>query len=511
MAQTDFGDYVRARAADAAGAADVAAAGYGKALATAPDDQILAMRAYRQALAAGDYALAGRAAAVLVRAKTAPPDTEILAFAIALHGDDRLGAEKALERMSAGPLDFMAPVLGAWLAFDRGEDPTRLLDTARGNALATRFAERHRVLLTIASGREGDGIVALAALLGPERERNLDRRSDAGIAFARAGSKRLGRSLLGDGKRDFDRWRKRVEKAGKPDAAFGASRLFLGLAEDISGEDMAPLSILLARTTLLLDPGEDRARLLLAAALSESGSDALALATLGEVAADGPFAHAAAAARVEALRTAGRTAEALKGAEALAKGPDATSSDAQAWGDTLADAGRYDEAAAAYAAALARAGARGGWQLHYLHGAALDRAGRWSEALPALRKAVELGPDEAPALTYLGYAQVTRGEDLSGAQALLERAHKLKPEDSAIADSLAWALYKRGEVAKALPLLEKASRADPGGARVNEHLGDAYWKLGRHYEARYAWRAAVVYADNEAAARLEAKLARGLD
>lgn len=61
-----------------------------------------------------------------------------------------------------------------------------------------------------------------------------------------------------------------------------------------------------------------------------------------------------------------------------------------------------------------------------------------------------------------------------------------------------------------MPLLEAAVRADPGGARANEHLGDAYWRLGRRVEARYAWRAAEVTADPDDLARLKAKLADGL-
>ncbi|RYY45066.1 MAG: hypothetical protein EOP59_05115, partial [Sphingomonadales bacterium] len=66
-AHADLGEYVKARAASADGAVDVAAAGYAAALAAAPGDEVVAIRAYRNALAAGDIALARRAAAVLVR------------------------------------------------------------------------------------------------------------------------------------------------------------------------------------------------------------------------------------------------------------------------------------------------------------------------------------------------------------------------------------------------------------------------------------------------------------
>ncbi|MDG2532680.1 tetratricopeptide repeat protein [Sphingomonas sp. HITSZ_GF] len=273
---------------------------------------------------------------------------------------------------------------------------------------------------------------------------------------------------------------------------------------------MAPLSILLARAALLLDPQEDRARLLLADALSRSNAGEVALDTLAGIRLDGPFARSAAAGQVGTLRRAGRLPEALALAEKLASAEGATAQDLRSYGELLFQTGRYGAAAAAFGQALGKAKGDGGWELHYLHGAALDRAGKWSEALPALQRAVALGPDEPEALAWLGNAQVERGVDLTGAQALLERARTLKPDDPEITDSLGRAYYAEGQLAKAVPLLEQAVRADPGNARANEHLGDAYWTLGRRTEARYAWRAAEVTAEEGDLARIKAKLADGL-
>ncbi|MDB5683347.1 MAG: repeat-containing protein, partial [Sphingomonas bacterium] len=46
---------------------------------------------------------------------------------------------------------------------------------------------------------------------------------------------------------------------------------------------------------------------------------------------------------------------------------------------------------------------------------------------------------------------------------------------------------------------------------INEHLGDAYWTAGRRFEARYAWRAALVYADDaKLTGRIRAKIDGGL-
>ena len=48
-------------------------------------------------------------------------------------------------------------------------------------------------------------------------------------------------------------------------------------------------------------------------------------------------------------------------------------------------------------------------------------------------------------------------------------------------------------------------------AEISEHLGDAYWAAGRRIDARYAWRAALVQADEGEAKRLTAKIDFGPD
>ena len=93
---------------------------------------------------------------------------------------------------------------------------------------------------------------------------------------------------------------------------------------------------------------------------------------------------------------------------------------------------------------------------------------------------------------------------------MLEQAHRLAPEDPNIADSLGWAYYRQGNPARALPLLEQAARAEEVSGTDQEHVGDVLWRLGRRYEARYAWSAAQLDADEAMEARLAGKLGRGL-
>ena len=46
---------------------------------------------------------------------------------------------------------------------------------------------------------------------------------------------------------------------------------------------------------------------------------------------------------------------------------------------------------------------------------------------------------------------------------------------------------------------------------INEHLGDAYWRVGREREARFQWRRALsLEPEADAVAAIEEKLKTGL-
>src|SRR3546814_14308577 len=64
-----------------------------------------------------------------------------------------------------------------------------------------------------------------------------------------------------------------------------------------------------------------------------------------------------------------------------------------------------------YDTAIARAGDRATWLLWLQKGGALEQAGDWENARPALEKALELAPNEPIVLNYLGYASLEHGGD----------------------------------------------------------------------------------------------------
>ena len=134
----------------------------------------------------------------------------------------------------------------------------------------------------------------------------------------------------------------------------------------------------------------------------------------------------------------------------------------------------------------------------------------WPEARASLQQSLAISPDQPLLLNFMGYAKLEKGEDLDSAEAMIRKASELAPDDASITDSLGWAQFKRGKVADAIATLQKAAEKDPDQAEIQEHLGDALFKSGRRYEARFAWNAALVTAEDDIAVRVKEKLAAGL-
>jgi tetratricopeptide (TPR) repeat protein len=154
---------------------------------------------------------------------------------------------------------------------------------------------------------------------------------------------------------------------------------------------------------------------------------------------------------------------------------------------------RYEDAIRSYTAAEVIAGATAPEQLTHLFyfqsGVAYERAKRYDDAAVQFEKSVELKPDFADALNYLGYMWAERGTNLERARELIQKAVDLEPDNGAFLDSLAWVLYQLNRSAEALPLQLRAIELvkEPDGT-LQDHLGDIYFKLGRTEEARKAWQ-----------------------
>ena len=115
-------------------------------------------------------------------------------------------------------------------------------------------------------------------------------------------------------------------------------------------------------------------------------------------------------------------------------------------------------------------------------------------------------------MNYLGYAWAEQGIKLTKANELIVKAVKQRPRNGYIADSLGWVLYQSGDYKRAVPALERAVQLRPNDATINDHLGDAYWKVGRKLEARFQWdKAKSMKLDADHLESINQKLKHGLE
>ncbi len=112
-----------------------------------------------------------------------------------------------------------------------------------------------------------------------------------------------------------------------------------------------------------------------------------------------------------------------------------------------------------------------------------------------LRRVIKMKPDYAHAYNALGYTLADRTTRYEEARDLIEKAHRLSPDDPFILDSLGWVNYRLGNTAEALKHLQLAysTRPDP---EIAAHLGEVLWKSGQRDEAQKIWRAALTVNPN---------------
>ena len=131
-------------------------------------------------------------------------------------------------------------------------------------------------------------------------------------------------------------------------------------------------------------------------------------------------------------------------------------------------------------------------------GAACERSGDLAKAEEYFQKCLQLVPDFAEALNYLGYMWAEHDMNLDQARQLIEKALKLEPKNGAYLDSLGWVLFKLHQPKEALDYILKAcdllEEPDPA---VFEHLGDIYAALQQPDKAREAWRKSLALQPSE--------------
>jgi tetratricopeptide (TPR) repeat protein len=483
-------------------------------------NQTVTKQALSQAINAGDMKLALRLVRGLPAAET-PIEARMLQVADALRSKDEARAVALLQdRSEAGDLGFVRPFVQAWAAADANDQARALAalnGVSSGNLLAALSPEnRALILLKFRRTAEAQPLVDQVLKTAGGRESRL--RFAFADAYQAAGDQARATAVLKPLGAAAGRSGERVLQGKSGGVAIDNSRrafaeLLIVLAAELNRLRNEKMPIALSQVAHYAAPESSAASVMLGLMLARRDRVDEALAALRSVRADDPLSPQARDAEARALVGANRQAEALQVAQRAISSGDAGVSDYARLGDVLANMKRHDEAAAAYARAyqyVAQGTPEERWPLLLLQASALEEANRWPETRQLLQQALALAPDEPLILNFLGYAKLERGEDLDAAEAMIRKASALAPDDASITDSLGWAVYKRGRTKEAIEILSRAAKGDPTQAEIHEHLGDALYSAGNKFEARYAWSAALLTAEEEVAARLKAKIEAGL-
>jgi tetratricopeptide (TPR) repeat protein len=136
--------------------------------------------------------------------------------------------------------------------------------------------------------------------------------------------------------------------------------------------------------------------------------------------------------------------------------------------------------------------------LYFQLGAASERVADFEQAERYFQKCLELAPDLAEAMNYLGYMWAEHGMKLDKAKALIEKALKAEPKNGAFLDSLGWVYFKMNRPKEALTYVVKAIELTPDpDPTLFDHLGDIYAALKEPAKACEAWSKSLALDSND--------------
>ena len=482
--------------------------------------EAVASQAVSEAIRAGDYDLA-------LKLISQSPETSktvqsrLLLIVDALRHEQIGLAEQWVKSPGADvDLSFWAPIVQAWGAADHGDRAgamAALAGVPKDSPFAP-FVDEESALILLKFGRTADAEPLADRAIAAAGARETRLRLAFAAGFQKAGDHKRALAMVQGMNDSPERMADLNSGRLKPmlidTAAKAFSEQLLGLAIEMkrsNGIAGDPFNIV--QIARFASPDNSDATILAGILLAERDETDESLALLRSIPPTDPFANEALDAQAKALIDGKRFPEALALARSAIRSSDATADDYSRLGDVLSSMKRYGEAADAYQLALARSADAGPseiWPMLLLQASSLESAHRWPEAKQVLDKALAIAPNQPLILNFLGYADLEHGENLKNAEALIVKASSLDPNDASITDSLGWALYKQGRIEDAIDTLQKAAAGDPVQAEIQEHLGDALYAAGYHFEARYAWRAALATADEDAQARLKSKISSGL-
>ena len=517
-----YGLYLAGEAAIDRGSSRDAAFYFARASAMDPSSDAIRARAFTSALVAGEVSDAAKIAADLPQGQDPVQGLGVLTRAVDAMASDH--HKEALALLSTAPVSpphaGAAGLLKPWAAAGAGDWKTaEMVSVGGGNPVLASVAALGKAELLEREGKFPD---AEAAFKLHATAKNglfvmgyggfLERRgryADAVALYDKAIAAKPGDLTFIHAKA---RAAKHQTPPPLPTLREGAAEALIAPAVLMMAQHQGDSGLGYLRLALRLDPSLDEAWVLVGDEMTNAGDAESAREAYSHVKPGSEQYSTARGDLALALQKVGDKDGALALALETMKADPHDPRLMTLYADLLSEDDRYDDATAALNTAISTIGEdNAGWTLFYLRGASEERAGKWPAAEADLKRSLKLNPDEPEVMNYLGYAWVDRGEHLPEALALLEKAEAKSPDSGAIVDSLGWARYRTHDYVSAIIDLERAIQLDPSDPEVNNHLGDVYWRVGRHLEAQYQWRRVLTLdPDPKMRADAEAKLKDGL-
>lgn len=507
-----YGAYLSATLAQYGKDIDKSVIFFQKALQQNPDSLHILTRAFYQLLQAGAMEEAGQAAVKLV---ALAPDTigreNLVRQVAALYDMIHSSTEQASKRLESWRLksgdNFIVFLMEAWVAVRAGNQSKalKLLDMAeKTDSYGASIAVEHKAYIYEAFGDLQKAEQAFASLVANDQPASLYPFIQyAASVKRREGVDKAQMLLKGyykkfNGNRFILREGLRITEGQSPsydarNPREALSMMFFRLGSDLSKSQSKQAAIIYLKIANYLHSGATDTALLLGRLLEDQKNFLGAAKAYNLVRESDPLFAIAQARRINVLRSTEET-EILHLAvdQALSDNPNHLDM-VLTKAELLREKGQFEQALAAYDKVIINLepGAEAGWYPYFGRGIVFDQLGMWERAEADLIYSLSLNKGQPAVQNYLGYSWIDRGIKMEEGRALIEAALAQDPQDGFINDSLGWVHYLMGNYRAAVTYLEKAVALEAGDTTLHDHLGDAYWKVGRKIEARFQWHHAL--------------------
>lgn len=520
MGGSAYGAFLAGQGALNDGKGAEAAAYFARAELEGGASDMLQDRAFTAALLAGDIPKAAQLAPQGEEASESTKRMGQLVKAVDLMAE---GQGKAAQEALAGdkigfPHRGAAALLAPWAAAMAGDvEGSVVRPEVRGDRLVDYFGQLGQAYLFERARRYDEAETDYKALTGGDTPGDiavlaygafLERRKrgpDAAALYDRALAAQPGNQALIAARARAATGR---NAPAQPTLRQGAAQVLIAPAAGMLAAKQDQLGLAYLRLALRLDPNRNEAWLMVGDLMEGAGDIESARAAYSKPKPGSPEYPSALAKLAWSYQNAKDSETALRMAQEAAASGERNAKITYA--DLLRANERYEESAQVLSE-LIDGNPTPDWRLLYARGVSYERSGRWAEAERDLQGALKQRPEEPELLNYLGYTWIDRGERLPEALGMVQRAVAANPQSGAMIDSLGWAHYRLGDYKKAVQFLEQAVELEAGDPEINNHLGDAYWRVGRRIEAEFQWRRVLTLdPDAKIKADVEAKLAGGL-